>query len=73
MAEDAEGNGAVNSFPQLDEEQGQFVSFLSETVSVAVRNTFDQAVEAQFAEVVTDLVEGIVLGFESALVQEGVA
>ena len=36
MAEETEGNGAVNSFTQLDEEQGQFVSFLSETVSVAV-------------------------------------
>jgi len=73
MAEETEGNGAVNSFTQLDEEQGQFVSFLSETVSVAVGNTFDQAVEAQFAEVIADLVEGVVLGFESTLVQDGVA
>jgi hypothetical protein len=40
---------------------------------VAVRNTFDQAVEAQFAEVIANLVESVVLGFESALVQDGVA
>lgn len=73
MAEDAEGDGAVNSFPQLDEEQGQFVSFVSETVSVAVWNTLDQAVEVEFADVIADLVESIVLGFESALVQDGVA
>ena len=73
VAEDAERNGAVDSLAQLDEEQGQFVSLLSETVSLAMRDPFDEAVEAQFAQVITDLVEGVVLWFEAALVQNGVA
>ena len=47
------------------------MSPLGEAIGMAVREALDQAVQADFAQVVTDLVEGVVLFLEAALLQDG--
>ena len=46
------------------------MSALGEAIGLGVRDAFDQSVQADFAQVVTDLVESVVLLLEAALLQD---
>ena len=46
------------------------MSPLREAVGVTMRDAFDQSVQADFSQVVTELVKGVILFLEAALLQE---
>ena len=56
VVQGAKGNRLINAFAQLDEQQGKLLSPLREVIGVTVRDAFDKAVQADFAQAVTDLV-----------------
>src|SRR6266446_4364464 len=64
MLEHAGGNGAVDALAQLEHEDGLWVAGDADLITIGVGHSLDQAVGAQFAQVVAQLVEGVAAGLQ---------
>ena len=55
-----------------DNKQGcSFTSVIGESIEILILGTFDQAVSFEFAQVVGQLIAGVLLGSEAAGIQDG--
>jgi hypothetical protein len=70
VSKETEGQRPINALTQLNEQDGGLESGFGEAITVASGNAFDEAMEAELAKIVSELIDGVVWSFDLILVEQ---